>query len=174
MLMIVDHPRPITASIALLTAATFLSCSSTGPSAYWSRFQPTQGNFREYFEEHGRELDQIEGVWQWERIPTIWEETAIIRDSSIPDYEFVALQLPPTAVAHGSERRRDYRYIMMAFRRTESDTLYEFLYIDELGRRLPNETLEGTIVVKFNHLWFPGANRDPTRRDEKTWLKAYP
>ncbi len=166
--------RLLRTSLLLAAGVLALACGSQAQRSYWTRFRPVRANFVDHFDEHQGDLDQIEGIWFWERGGSISELTAIVRDSTVPGYGFIALQIPYTAATHGSQRAREYRSIVFAFRRTAADSLYDFLYVDQLGRDMPNETREGTVVVKFDRLWFPGADRRPSEHDRRSWRKIYP
>lgn len=174
--MLETAPRRFTFAVlaAAILGALLVACAAMGSSTYFRHFQPTRGNAKQHYDERGESLDRIEGIWYWERLPGVGENTAIVRDTIIAGYEFVALQLPSTAVTGDSERRRDYRSVVMAFRKTAVDTLYAFYYCDVLGRPMPNQTLEGTVVVKHDWLWFPGASRELSERDARTWHRIYP
>ncbi len=170
--------RPsIAAWACLLASAAFFSCSSSH-APYFNQFRPSRANLREHYAEHRYQLDQIEGTWTWEPRAGFEEEMAIIRDTTIAGYDFVALQVPRSARSYASDHNREDRAIIFAFRKTDADTLYEFRYTDPLRRLMPNETVEGTVVVKHDHLWFPGARRDTSdfyeRDSRRTWAKRYP
>ncbi len=111
-------PFVILAGLAPLSCA---SSASSGPGIYWSEFAATEVNFQHYFDEAERDLQQIEGIWS----PETWSrgQFAIVRNSSYPEYDYVAVRI----IGRGQGRGE----IVAALRSTGLDLpIYEYACAD--------------------------------------------
>ncbi len=155
-------PFVILAGLAPLSCA---SSASSGPGIYWSEFAATEVNFQHYFDEAERDLQQIEGIWS----PETWSrgQFAIVRNSSYPEYDYVAVRI----IGRGQGRGE----IVAALRSTGLDLpIYEYACADGLrGEPCRTFPCHGTITLVRREFW-----KDPKEcfcgLCASYWIRRYP
>lgn len=160
--------RLILPLLLTVTGLALLDCASSasrGPGIYWSEFAAFELNFKRYFDERGRDVERIEGIWSPETSSRA--QFAIVRDRRYPDYDYIAVRVLESGAGRGE--------IVAALRSAELDLpIYEYACTDALrGEPCRTFPCSGTITLVRRELW-----GDP--KDcfcgfcAKYWIKRYP
>jgi hypothetical protein len=157
--------RLVLPALEVLTGLVLLSCASSGPGIYWSQFAATEADFQHYFDEAGRNLHPIEGIWGAESSSR--GQLAVVRTDSYPEYDYVAVRIR----GHGQGRGE----IVAALRSAGlALPVYEYACADVLrGEPCHTFPCKGKITLVRREFW-----GDPKEcfcgLCASYWIKRYP
>jgi S1-C subfamily serine protease len=170
--------------LILFTLVYFYSCTPSQqtitPPANWPVISKNENDFKKYFDDQINSLDKIEGIWgvksegSWRNVltgangnfpPMNLYRIAIIRDTTKPGYDFIAVILESNDAFKPG-------FVKAYFRKTAYEGVYEGLwYMADFSIEKTNYVVDENGLIKTTIIKYFQNNEG---KYEMTLIKAYP